>query len=83
MRTLTTAILILFSSICFAQKDSTKPKQLSDTTVFLSISDLNRYSEPLKDQMSARQYETFVAGLNAVLKEAIAEWNRKNGAKKN
>jgi hypothetical protein len=85
-------ILCLFAAAgASAQKDTTKktpPTQsgkeqptaiaLTDTTRFLSLADLQRFAEPLKDRVSARTFEAYMAVMNAVVQEAIAEWNRKN-----
>jgi hypothetical protein len=50
---------------------------LTDSTMILSLELIGKYSEVLKDQMTARQFEAYMFGLNKVVKEAIAEWNRK------
>jgi hypothetical protein len=84
-------ILCLFAAAgASAQKDTTKKPSipqskeqptaiaLTDTTRFLSLADLQRLAEPLKDRVSARTFEAYMAVMNAVVQEAIAEWNRKN-----
>jgi hypothetical protein len=84
-------ILCLFAAAgASAQKDTTKKPSipqskeqptaiaLTDSTAFLDIRTLVRLSDGLKDRFSARQYEIYMAGLDAVIKEAVAEWNRKN-----
>lgn len=81
MKKLLTAIFaIAFTLSVSAQKTDTIPKKdsLTANTKFLSINDIFGYAEPLKDKTTAKQFETFTTILNEILKEAIAEWNRKN-----
>lgn len=63
-------------------KDSvTTTVKLTDSTLILSVQMVGRYAEGLKDQLTARQYEAFLFGINKILQEAIAEWNRKHQPK--
>mgnify|MGYP001597428014 CR=1 FL=1 len=77
-------VIIFFSLIMLAtcnpaysqsKKDSVV---LTDTTKFLSIQDLLKFSDPYKDKYSARAWESFNAIFNAVINDAIKEWNEKN-----
>lgn len=77
MRKFITIIAIAVSITASAQKDSTKKDSLSADTKFLSITDVFNYSEFLKDKVTARQYETYAAMLNEMLKSAVADYYKK------
>jgi len=80
--TLTTSILLI-SIIGWGQnKKDTTAQQLTDTTKFISIADLLKFSDPYKDKYSARAWEFFQAIFNATIQDAIKEWNDKNKPKK-
>lgn len=69
------------------KKDTLPPKvtaqaALTDTTVFLSLSDLMRLSDQYKDRVTGRQWEMFSQIFNAVINDAIADYNRKHPIKK-
>jgi hypothetical protein len=56
----TIAILFVLFSACnlsFGQKDTTKPKPLSDTIPVLSIKDVSNYVESLKDKITYNQFQ--------------------------
>ena len=54
---------------------------LTDTTKFISIQDLLKFSDPYKDKYSARAWESFQAIFNATISDAIKEWNDKHKRK--
>jgi len=84
MKKLTLSILtiILLFSTSYGQvnkKDTTVA--LTDTTRFISIGDLNRYWDSYKERVNGKQYEIFNAIYNAIINDAIKEWNDKHKKK--
>lgn len=76
-------ILCLFiSAISFSQigpKPKTEPKDsITDKTIFyITVDDINRYADKLKDQLTQRQWESFAIGLQAIINNMIAEKKNK------
>jgi hypothetical protein len=56
--------------------DSTPP--LSDTTKFLSIGDLYRLAQPYGDKVTGTQWDAFKNIFNAIMNDAIKEWDAKH-----
>jgi hypothetical protein len=79
MRKFITVLAISISLTASAQK---KDSTLTDSTKFLSIKDISRISEKYQDLATFKEYQSFLTILNAVIKEAVAEWNDKNKIKK-
>jgi len=79
------AILILSLSFSLAAAAQTAKKetpkadsvQLTMQTKFISVEDIYRKADILKDSVTARNYELMMFGIDAILKELIAEWHRK------
>lgn len=79
MKKLFTLILIVTALNASAQKKDSA--QLSDTTKFISLSDISRLSAQYQDKATFREYQSFLNIINQVLKEAVTEWNSKNKKK--
>lgn len=84
MKQLLTLLILAGTLSVSAQKvDSAKLRapQLTDSTDIISVAFLQKQADSLKDVLTARQFETFMFGLNKIVQEAIAEWNRKHQPK--
>jgi hypothetical protein len=89
MKKLFTIIAILFSFISFGQKKDTvrnsqtanKDTVLTANTKLLSISDIERITNSMKDQISARQYEYFMLTMNHIISVATKEWEQQHKKK--
>lgn len=73
MKKIATLLLVAITLTASAQKKDS----LTADTKFISINDLYRLAEPLKDKVTAKQFEGYTVILNEVLKEAIAEYQKK------
>jgi hypothetical protein len=73
MKNLLSLLLIAFSLSVFGQK---KDSALTDSTKFLSISDISRYAQKYQDVATYKEYQSFLNLMNLILKDAIAEWNK-------
>ncbi len=65
--------------------DSIPPKQqpqLSDTSKFISVKDVNTAVEGIKDKITARQLEDFNLIWNYVAQTLSVEWQQKHTPKK-
>jgi hypothetical protein len=87
MKKLFTIIAILVSFISFGQKkDSSQNGNSKDSltiqTKLLSISDIERISDSMKDKISARQYEYFMLTMNHIISVATKEWEQQHKTKK-
>jgi len=81
-KTIITTAILLISFFGFSQnKKDTTAQQLTDTTKFISIGDLLKFSDPYKDKYSARAWEFFQAIFNATIQDAIREWELKHKKK--
>jgi hypothetical protein len=83
MKKLLTSLVIVLSLSTSAQskKVDTIPN-LTDTTKFISIADLNRLADTYKDKTSARAFENFNAVISGIVNELILEYRRKQEALK-
>lgn len=59
MKKVITILFVIFTScnLGFGQKDTTKPKPLSDSTPLLSVKDVSNYVEGLKDKITYNQFQ--------------------------
>lgn len=74
MKKLITLLLIVTSLNSFGQK---KDSVLTDSTRFLSISDINRLAQKYQDIATFKEYQTFVWIMNQIIKDAIEERKKK------
>jgi K+-sensing histidine kinase KdpD len=82
---------LLFTIISFGQKKDTtvrnsqtanKDTILTANTKLLSISDIERITNSMKDKISARQYEYFMLTMNHIISVATKEWEQQHKTKK-
>jgi hypothetical protein len=71
------AIVFVTLTATAQKKDTVKTDSLKATTAFISINDLFRLAEPLKEKVTAKQFEIYTAILNEVIGEAIREYYQK------
>jgi hypothetical protein len=66
MKKLITIITVIISLNLSAQKDTTAPKTITDTSsnICLSVSDINRYLQPLGDQIPYNKYQEILQVLS-------------------
>ena len=63
------------------KKDSIPQSQLTDTTKYLSIRDVNEAVEGIKDKVTARQYEGFIQIWQYVIDVTSKDWADKHKKK--
>lgn len=85
-QTLSILFIILFLSCnSFAQKKDSvikKADSLTADTKLLSVNDLYRLSEPLKEKYSAKSFENYLAIINEIMQAAVKEYYDKLNAHK-
>jgi hypothetical protein len=74
MKKLFTLLLIITTLNVFGQK---KDSVLTDSTKFLSLKDINVYSQKYKDVATWNEYQSFLNIMNAIIKEAIEDYKKK------
>ena len=72
------AILILASVTANAQIKPKADSVLTMQTKFVSIEDVYRKADNLKDSVTARSYELIMFGIEKILKALIEEWHLNN-----
>jgi hypothetical protein len=72
------ALCLLISASAFSQKkDSLKVDSLTADTKFMSVNDLLKLAEPLKERYSAKAFESYNAILNEIIQMAAKEYYTK------
>lgn len=60
-------------SVSLKKEDSITSK----TVFYITLEDINRYMDKMKDKVSARQYDYILAGIQSIITEMIQEKKNK------
>lgn len=83
MKRMLLVTMLLYSLVCYSQtspKPKNEPKEdsITNQTVFhITVDELNKYADKLKDQFTQRQWEVFMVGLQSLINDMVVDKKNK------
>ena len=75
-------IILLITVASFLSVKAQKDTSFTDSTLYISNNQINKYLSTIYDKVSAKQYSEFIQMLKELITQSKKEWEEENKPKK-